>query len=230
MLTIRFDIEPDTKARFLFPSTDLSRPFRSLMWIKICSDGSLLTGPANQNIAQVRLGRPATTRTNSARETYGEGVIVGDEEGEDNVYLSFHASGEVNLHLAGQPTRKGPNLRSLDEPTQLCAWVFQSPELYPLVRAHEMNVRNAKNRHHDLPISLLPLSDHQLQAHIYVGPVDRTFPFRMESCSQRSRYILRCSGLKRMQDSFVVQLLFGQTDLPAPTRPETYILWGEASA
>ena len=229
MLTIRFDIEPNTKARFLFPSTDLSRPFRSLMWMEICADGSLLTGPSNQDIAKVRLGWPATTGTNSAKATYRPGVIVRDEESKGEVYLSFHASGDINLHLPGQPMRKGPNLSSLDEPTQLCAWVFQNPEVYPPVRADEMDARNAKKRHHDLPISLLPLSDHPLQAHIYVGPDDSTFPIRMESRSLQSRYILRCSGLKRMQDSFV-QVVFGQTDSPAPMRPEIYILWGAESA
>jgi hypothetical protein len=193
------------------------------------SDGSLLTGLSNQDIAQVRLGRLPATGTNSSRVTYGEGVDVREDGNEDNFYLSFHSSGAINLHLPNQPMRKGCALRNLDKPTQLCSWVFQDPDMYPLVSAEEFNARNAKKRSYDVPISLLPSKDHPLQAHIYVGPVDQAVPVQMESCALQCRYILSCSGLNGMQDSFV-QVVFGQADSPAPMPPETYILWPEASA
>jgi hypothetical protein len=218
MFTIRFDIEPNTKVRFLFQSLDLSKPYRSMIWLKITSDGSLLTGPSNQGITEVRLGRPAPIGTNSARVTYGEGVKVRGVENEENFYLSFHSSGAINLHIPKQPLHKGRTLRNLDKPTLLCVWVFQSPDVYPAVTLDEMNARNAKRRNHDLPIGLPPFLDHPLQAQIYVGPVDQAFPVQMESCSLQSRYILRCSDLKGMHDSFV-QVVFGLADSPAPMPP-----------
>jgi hypothetical protein len=226
MLTICLDIKPDTKIRFLLPDADPSSPFRALMWIKVCSDGSVLTGLSNQDIVELRLGRPQATGTGASRVTYGEGMIVRKED-EDNFYLSFHSTGAINLHLPDQPMRKGRTLRSLEQPAQLCIWIFQDPNVYPPVSIEEFNSRNVKTRNHDVPITLPPYRDRPLQAHVYVGPADQAIPIQIEGSTLQSRYIMRCKGIKGMQDSFV-QVIFGHTNAPAPVPPETHILWHEA--
>jgi hypothetical protein len=226
MLTIELNIKPDTKIRFLLPNADPSNPFRALIWIKICSDGSVLTGLSNQSIIELRLGHPQVTGAGTSRVTYGEGVIVSRED-EDNFYLSFHSSGAINLHVPDQPMRKGLTLRNLNRPAQLCVWIFQDPNVYPPVSAEEFNARNAKTRNYDVPITLLPYRDRPLRAHIYVGPVDQAAPIQIKDITLQSRYIMRCKGIKGMQDSFV-QVIFGHTNAPAPLPPETYILWPEA--
>lgn len=179
MLTIVLDIQPDTKIRFLLPDPNPSSPFRALMWIKLCSDGSVLTGLSNQDILELRLGHAQRVgETGTSRVTYGEGVRIRRQD-EDNFYLSFHSSGAINLHLPDQPLRRGATLRDLRIPTHLCNWIFQDPNVYPPVTIEEFNARNARTRNHDVPITLLPHRDRPLQAHIYVGPVDQAVPIQI---------------------------------------------------